>query len=704
MVGGGLVTAPLPRRKQLAILRMYFEGVSYDQIAQHAGVAKGSVEEVVRRLKAGEYEEFSDVRDIVDTLRDIAVYVRKHFSGDLARCHIGSVAWVGLNRLGVDPAKVPEWARMCEDLAAPDVPVREFTEIAMWAWRLQEELGVRLPDLPQHLESLRGEVTSLRAEKDTLASEALAAKATLASLREEVGLLQDVKGLRSAKKDEESRFTVAQSRTQAALAAAQITSEGLEQFRVFAGTAKAKGVPLDGGLFDVLLTLVASLGPNGIREADTLRRLLAKEKMNAADGAALLTGLWGLGFTLSRAGEVARALGKEGSFADALNHLVALLRQYGSLKTAVADATRRRDELSRQEAAQRAESENLGRYLGKVRNDLAEVTRQAKQASDERERIRAAAQKIVTDRDAQLQRRTEEWHRIEGMREAWFDELADRFTEEDYARLGARMKKQRSPFPGPLNPDGLQNARLVWTLMGGQSVTLQRQRRAPDGSALRGVDGAEVYATETVTLSRAQKLRFRQLLQQASEDGEGPLHALIRICACPPKAPPQPVGESPEQSMDRHVEAWLRLGAACDILRMIGRIFEGGVGHSTSLDAKAEPEKARPDELEQGFREFLDTLDNTEPQVRLGWIQAASEAGTLDESWTRFFLARYGWLPSGRNVRARGSVSHERRSPTRPSRKQRSTREGARPKGRIVPDSRKDAAHAVGSRGRRGRV
>ncbi len=696
------MTAPLPRRKQLAILKMYFEGMSYDQISRHAAVAKGSVEEVVRRLKAGEYEEFSDVRDIVDTLRDIAVYVRKHFSGDLARCHVGSVAWVGLNRLGIDPAKVPELARMCDDLAAPDVPVRKFTEIAMWAWRLQEELGVRLLDLPQHLESLRGEVASLRAEKDTLASEALAAKATLASLREEVGLLQEIKGLRSARKDEESRFTESQSRTQAALAAAQITSEGLEQFRVFAGTAKAKGVPVDGELFDVLLTLVASLGPDGIRDGDSLRRLLAKEKMNAADGAVLLTGLWGLGFTVNRAAEVARALGKEGSFADALNRLVSLLHRYGSLQAAVADATRLRDELSRQEAAQRAESENLGRYVSMVRNDLAEVTRQVKQASGERERIRAEARKIVADRDALLQRRTAEGQRIEGLREAWFDELANRFTEDDYVRLGALMKKQRSPFPSPLSPDGVQNARLVWALMAGQNVTLWRQRRAPDGTPLRGADGAEVYDAETTTLCRLEKLRFRQLLQQASEDGEGPFRALLRICACPPKAPPQPVGEGPEQSMDRRLESWLRLGAAGDVLRMIGGIFEGRVGHSPTRDAKAEAGNARRGDVEQGLREFLEALDNTGPQVRLGWIQAASKAGTLDESWTRFFLARYGWL--GRNVRARGPISHERHGPSRSSRKRRSTRKAARPKKRIVPDSRRAAAHAVGSRGRQGEV
>ncbi len=44
------MTAPLPQRKRNAVLRMFFEGMSYDLTARHAGVAKGSVEEIIRRL------------------------------------------------------------------------------------------------------------------------------------------------------------------------------------------------------------------------------------------------------------------------------------------------------------------------------------------------------------------------------------------------------------------------------------------------------------------------------------------------------------------------------------------------------------------------------------------------------------------------------------------------------------------------------
>jgi len=555
---------------------MFFEGMSYDQIAHHAGVAKGSVEEIIRRLKSGEYEEYQDVHDIVDTLREIAIFVRKHFSGDLDRCHVGSLAWAALNRLGVDPAKVPEWARMCEDLAASDVPARKFAEIAIWSWRLQKEVGIPLLELPQYLESLEEKLKASLAEREAVESQVQAAKASLASLREETGLLQDIEGLRSATKREESRLLEAQSRARAALAAAEITSEGLEQFRVFAGTAKAKGVPLHGALFDTLLALVGSLGPQGIREVETLRGLLAKEGMNAAEGAALLTGLWRLGFTLSEAANVARALGDEESFPDALARLVSLLHEHGTLQTAVDASKQRLEELSKQVAAQLAESEKLNRHLDYLRNELSNLQGQVKAAGEQKERIRVEAEG--------------EMRRLENMREAWFDEYADRFTEDDYVLLGTRMRKKNSPAQAP------PTARWVWGLMTPQGSLLTKPRLAADGTPIREADGAVIQETVAVTLSRLERLRLRELLQRASLEGEGPLHAIGRITSGPPGAPPRKASGSTDDDSDLLLESLLRNQATLDFLEMMEGICEGRIGHFEVLPGRGEtpPEGAGP--------------------------------------------------------------------------------------------------------------
>lgn len=551
---------------------MFFEGMSYDQIAHHASVAKGSVEEIIRRLKSGEYEEYQDIHDIVDSLREIAIFVQKHFSGDLDRCHVGSLAWVSLNRLGVDPAKVPEWARMCEDLATSDVPVRKFGEIALWCSRLRDELGVDLLELPHRLESLKGEVSSLSAERGNLESKVQTTKASMASLREELALLQDIKGLRSARKEEESRLADAQSHARAALAAAQITSEGLEQFRVFVGTAKAKRVPVEGALFDMLLTMVGSLGPQGITEVDTLRGLLAKERMNAADGATLLTSLWRMGFTLSQAADVASALATKEPFPDALSRLVSLLHQHETLQAAVDASTERLEELRKEEAAQSAASEETNRRLGYLRNVLADLSRQVKQASEELERIRGEAQKAAAECETQRQRRAEEERRLADMREAWFDESADRYTANDYVLLGTRMTKKSSLAQAPAM------ARWVWNLMAPQGSLLSRPRLAADGTPMRVAEGSVVQETVVVTLSRPERIRLRELLQRASLEGEGPLHALGRLTSGRPEAPPKKTSGSTDEDTDLLMESFVRNQAALDFFKMMSGICDGKIG------------------------------------------------------------------------------------------------------------------------------
>lgn len=574
--GGGPVTAPLPYRKQLSVLRMFFEGMSYALIAQHARVGKGSVEEIIRRLKSGEYEEYQDVHDIIDVLRETATYIRKDFSGDLGRCHIGSLAWVSLNRLGVDPAKVPEWARMCEDLATSEVPVQQFVEIALWCRRLQHELGVDLRDLPDRLESFKGERDALQAEQQASRSDLQATKAALAPLREELRLSQDIQELRSAKGAEESRLAEVQSRTRSELAAAQVTSEGLEQFRVFAGTAKAKGVPIDGALVDTLLSLVASLGPQGILEADTLRRLLAKEGKSPADGATLLRGLWRMGFTLSRATDVARAIGNREPFPAALSRLVSALHHHGSLQAAVAASSGRQEELRKQEAAQRAESVAIERHLGYLRQELGALRDQVKEASAERERIRSETRKAVADCEARLQRLAEEGHRLMGMREACFDEFADRNTLDDYALLGDRMRNKASLGPAPAL------VAWIWELMSGREAPLPTPYIAADGTPLRGPDGAAFNEPVGVSLSRGDRRQLRELLHQASLEDEGPFHALARIFYEPVEGPSRPVDVKPDDNADL-LDDLARRGAAIEFRAMVFEIGDGKRGHYTPL-------------------------------------------------------------------------------------------------------------------------
>lgn len=455
------MTAPIPRRTQRSVIRMYFEAFSLDGISHHLGISKGSVVDIIRKLKTGRYEEFQDVHDIVDRLREVANFVRKEFGGDLERCHVGSVAWVALNKLGLDPAQVPEWAKMCHDFTPSDMSPQEFLEIALHAWRLRNSFGADLRELPNRIESLKAEIDSLGAKCASLDSEAEAKEASLAQLLEELGLSRDIHALRSTRAEEELRLGDVQARRKAALSAAQITDQGLEQFRVFADTTKAKGVPVDGPLLDTLLSLVASLGADGIRDVDRLRRLLLKEGMTAAVGAKLLTGLWRLGFTVDRAAEVARVLGVEEPFPQALKRFESLLLEFGSWPATVAASKRRAEELRRREDAQRAESETLDQNVKSKRKALEDLEGELRRATGNLERAKGEIIKAKAECETQLQKPREELHRIQALRDTPFRELADRLTMQDYNLLGIHMWK-KEPV-GPLPPA----VEFIWRLMSG---------------------------------------------------------------------------------------------------------------------------------------------------------------------------------------------------------------------------------------------
>ncbi len=67
----------LPLSKSLEVVRLYFEGLPYDDIVEKTGVAKGSVAAIVEVLRAGEFPQFEHVTDMMNGLRDLTVGLHK---------------------------------------------------------------------------------------------------------------------------------------------------------------------------------------------------------------------------------------------------------------------------------------------------------------------------------------------------------------------------------------------------------------------------------------------------------------------------------------------------------------------------------------------------------------------------------------------------------------------------------------------------
>jgi len=174
----------LTEKKRLEILRLFLEGYSYDDISTKNDVAKGSVVNVVNDFRAGRFPAFSDVSDLVDTLRELSVELRRRGAG-VPEAMLGLAFFFRLDEMGVKPPDVWTWADMCRELSPPQAPLEEFMSAALELFRLKQETGESYPSLVARCSGMRAEAESSRFEVEQLRKEKEELQSTNAILAEE---------------------------------------------------------------------------------------------------------------------------------------------------------------------------------------------------------------------------------------------------------------------------------------------------------------------------------------------------------------------------------------------------------------------------------------------------------------------------------------------------------------------------------------
>ena len=69
---------PINQQHKYKVIKLFLEAMSFDDIAAKAGVAKGSVANIVEEFKFGMLPLPENMAEYVDCLRHIAVELRKH--------------------------------------------------------------------------------------------------------------------------------------------------------------------------------------------------------------------------------------------------------------------------------------------------------------------------------------------------------------------------------------------------------------------------------------------------------------------------------------------------------------------------------------------------------------------------------------------------------------------------------------------------
>jgi len=170
----------IPLNKRLEVVKLYFEGLSYDEVAKRTGVAKGTVAAIVEALRAGEFPQFEHVTDMVNGLRDLTVGLQKAGLSitEAASLFILVEKLIGL---GVEPTYLESWIRMCR--AVPDGELSR-SQIIQAASKLAEleEKGLSYDQTLESLKSSSAELERLKVELAELRDE----EAKLHGRREEL--------------------------------------------------------------------------------------------------------------------------------------------------------------------------------------------------------------------------------------------------------------------------------------------------------------------------------------------------------------------------------------------------------------------------------------------------------------------------------------------------------------------------------------
>ena len=224
----------LSLRKKLLVLRLYFEGLSYDEIAVRAGIGKGTVANIISELKAGSFPEAGDLSDQLEAIRELAVDLR-HSRLTLAQASIGLTVLSHLTELGVEPSDIENCAALGRIAAAKGTDIQSFTRAALSLEKMRRQTGLSVDELESKVNDLQERACRM----EPLAKQAKEVEKQITeldgkkqTLNKETSKLQErAEVLRRNVKDKEQREAKLSGRVSGLEERAQIADERLANAR-----------------------------------------------------------------------------------------------------------------------------------------------------------------------------------------------------------------------------------------------------------------------------------------------------------------------------------------------------------------------------------------------------------------------------------------------------------------------------------------
>ncbi len=146
--------------KKLKIIKLYLQGYSYDEIVKKAGVAKGTVYNVISDLKEGLFPEISTIPEEIEQLRDLATDIKRNGISPI-KATIGLSVLERLAAIGIEPADIEKCHTLLQALSPPDRDLVVMAKSIFVIEEVKQNTGLSLEELEAKVVSLRQEVEQL---------------------------------------------------------------------------------------------------------------------------------------------------------------------------------------------------------------------------------------------------------------------------------------------------------------------------------------------------------------------------------------------------------------------------------------------------------------------------------------------------------------------------------------------------------------
>lgn len=149
----------LTTQKKVSIVRQYFSGLSYDEIAAKTGISKGSITNIITDLKAGRFPEASAIGEQIDLLRELSIDL-KQSNLTPGQSIIGIAVLNRINECGLDATDIDRLSLILK-VAGGEEKAKEFVELVYRIHQYQKKSGLTIEQADEKLQALEAKATQL---------------------------------------------------------------------------------------------------------------------------------------------------------------------------------------------------------------------------------------------------------------------------------------------------------------------------------------------------------------------------------------------------------------------------------------------------------------------------------------------------------------------------------------------------------------